>query len=101
LNFRPYNNRKFRKNHTYFSRGGSRPTFGHFTTVLADNGSRHLVVINKVDTEKEILFYHDPYDGAEKVANWGKFSAAWDGPVYQADPIQLAGHAFWGMSLTL
>jgi hypothetical protein len=68
---------------------------------LADEGPGHFVVIYGIDTEKELLFYHDPYDGAEKVASWEEFSIAWDGPVDQGDPLQQEGYAFWGMSLTI
>jgi hypothetical protein len=68
---------------------------------LADEGPGHFVVIYGIDTEQETLFYHDPYDGAEKEASWEEFSIAWDGPVDQGDPIQPQGYAFWGMSLTI
>jgi hypothetical protein len=68
---------------------------------LADEGPGHFVVIYGIDTEQELLFYHDPYDGAEKVASWEEFSTAWDGPVDQGDPLQPQGYSFWGMSLTI
>jgi uncharacterized protein YvpB len=66
---------------------------------LADEGPGHFVVIYGIDTEHNLLFYHDPYDGAEKVASWEEFSTAWDGPVDQGDPLQPQGFTFWGMSL--
>jgi uncharacterized protein YvpB len=66
---------------------------------LADEGPGHFVVIYGIDTEEQILFYHDPYDGAEKTASWEKFSVAWDGPVDLGDPLQPQGHQFWGMAL--
>jgi uncharacterized protein YvpB len=66
---------------------------------LADEGPGHFVVIYGIDTEHNLLFYHDPYDGAEKVASWEEFSTAWDGPVDRGDPLQPQGFTFWGMSL--
>jgi hypothetical protein len=68
---------------------------------LADEGPAHFVVIYGIDIEQQILFYHDPYDGAEKAASWEEFSVAWDGPVDLGDPLQPQGHRFWGMSVTV
>jgi uncharacterized protein YvpB len=66
---------------------------------LADEGPAHFVVIYGIDIEQQNLFYHDPYDGAEKAASWEEFSIAWDGPVDMGDPLQPQGHQFWGMSV--
>lgn len=67
---------------------------------LAEEGLGHFVVIYGIDPEGETIFYHDPYDGAEREASWEAFSLAWDGPVDRGDPLQPQGHAFWGMSLS-
>jgi hypothetical protein len=67
---------------------------------LADEGPGHFVVIYGIDIEGDFLYYHDPYDGAERVASWEEFSIAWDGPVDLGDPLQPQGHVFWGMSLS-
>jgi uncharacterized protein YvpB len=82
------------------SLAAGQPIIADIVWHLADEGPGHFVVIYGIDTKQEILFYHDPYDGAERVASWEEFSVAWDGPVDQGDPIQPQGYAFWGMSLT-
>jgi hypothetical protein len=79
--------------------GAGQPIIADIVWRLADEGPGHFVVIYGIDTKQEILFYHDPYDGAEKEASWEAFSVAWDGPVDQGDPLQPNGYAFWGMSL--
>lgn len=68
---------------------------------LADEGPGHFVVIYGIDIEQQILFYHDPYDGAEMAASWKQFSSAWDGPVDLGDPLQPQGYRFWGMSVSI
>lgn len=68
---------------------------------LADEGLGHFVVIYGIDVEQQIVYYHDPYDGAEMAASWEKFSAAWDGPVDLGDPLQPEGHFFWGMTVSI
>jgi len=68
---------------------------------LADEGPGHFVVIYGIDIDEQILFYHDPYDGAEKAASWDEFSVAWDGPVDLGDPLQPQGHRFWGMAVAV
>jgi uncharacterized protein YvpB len=77
-----------------------KPIIADIVWRLADEGPGHFVVIYGIDIEQEMLFYHDPYDGAEKTASWEEFSIAWDGPVDLGDPIQPQGYQFWGMSLT-
>jgi hypothetical protein len=58
----------------------------------------HFVVIYGVDVGKQIVYYHDPYRGPDKYATWDEFSVSWGGPVDKGDPLQPAGHKFWGMS---
>jgi len=78
-----------------------RPIIADIVWRLADEGPGHFVVIYGIDTEKQMLFYHDPYDGAEMAASWEQFSAAWDGPVDLGDPLQPQGFQFWGMSVSI
>jgi uncharacterized protein YvpB len=66
---------------------------------LADVGPGHFVVIYGVDVSTEQIYYHDPYDGAEMVADWEDFANAWEGPIDVGDPLQPQGHHFWGMEI--
>lgn len=68
---------------------------------LAVEGPAHFVVIYGIEIEQQNLFYHDPYDGAEKEASWEEFSVAWDGPVDLGDPLHPQGHQFWGMAVAV
>jgi uncharacterized protein YvpB len=83
------------------SLAAGRPIIVDIVWRLADEGPAHFVVIYGIDIAQQILFYHDPYDGAEKAASWDQFSVAWDGPVDLGDPLQPQGHRFWGMSVSI
>jgi uncharacterized protein YvpB len=83
------------------SLAAGRPIIADIVWRLADEGPGHFVVIYGIDPEQQMLFYHDPYDGAEMAASWVQFSAAWDGPVDVGDPLQPQGFRFWGMSVSI
>jgi uncharacterized protein YvpB len=83
------------------SLAAGRPIIADIVWRLADEGPGHFVVIYGIDPEQQMLFYHDPYDGAEMAASWEQFSTAWDGPVDRGDPLQPQGFRFWGMSVSI
>jgi uncharacterized protein YvpB len=83
------------------SLAAGQPIIADIVWRLADDGPGHFVVIYGIDVEGKIIYYHDPYDGAEMAASWEKFSAAWDGPVDLGDPLQPEGHRFWGMAVSM
>jgi hypothetical protein len=77
------------------------PVIADIVWRLADEGPAHFIVIYGVNVEEQILYYHDPYDGAEKEASWEQFSTAWDGPLDMGDPLQPQGHRYWGMGVAM
>jgi len=81
------------------SLASGRPIIADIVWRLADEGPGHFVVIFGIDTTRQTLTYHDPYDGADMTASWEDFTAAWDGPVDRGDPLKPEGHRFWGMEI--
>ena len=79
------------------SRG--QPVIADVTWRLEVGGTGHFVVIYGIDRDNKIVYYHDPYDGANLSASWDEFSAAWNGPVDAGDPLQPGGHRSWAMAL--
>jgi uncharacterized protein YvpB len=76
-----------------------RPVIADILWRQGTNGTGHFVVIYGVDLANEIVFYHDPFDGARQEASWKEFSAAWHTIVDAGDPLQPAGHNGWGMAM--
>jgi len=65
-----------------------------------DGGSiGHFVVIFGVDREQELIYYHDPLEGAKLIVPWETFSQRWAGPVDVGDPTFLEGFQYWGMEV--
>jgi uncharacterized protein YvpB len=59
----------------------------------------HFVVIFGVDIDQELIYYHDPIDGANQLTSWTHFSQRWKGPVDVGDPTYLQGFEYWGMEV--
>ena len=76
-----------------------RPIIADITWRLMEGGPGHFVVIYGVDSDAEMVYYHDPYDGAARAATWEAFSGSWDGPVDVNDPLQPEGHRSWGVAI--
>lgn len=74
-----------------------RPLIADILWRLGSNGTGHFVVIYGVDLQKEMVYYHDPFDGARQESTWKEFSAAWHTTVDTGDPLKPAGHTGWGM----
>ncbi len=75
------------------------PVIADVTWRLVPGGTGHFVVIYGIDRQNQIVYYHDPYDGADLSASWDEFLAAWNGPVDAGDPLQPDGHRSWAMAL--
>jgi len=83
----------------YDALSNGQPVIADVTWRLEPGGTGHFVVIYGIDREKKMVYYHDPFDGANQSASWDQFSASWNGPVDAGDPLQPAGHRSWGMAL--
>ncbi len=81
------------------SLNSGRPLIADIAWQMQDWGPGHFVVIFGIDPARQTVTYHDPYDGADQTVSWAEFSAAWDGPVDQYDPLQPEGHRFWAMGI--
>jgi uncharacterized protein YvpB len=85
----------------YDALASGRPVIADVTWRLRSGGSGHFVVIYGIDTVRQSIIYHDPYDGPARESTWSAFSASWNGPVDLGDPLQPDGHRAWGMSVTI
>ncbi len=83
----------------YAALADGRPVIVDVTWGLVPGGSAHFVLVDGLDPEKKIVYYHDPYSGPSRSASWTRFSASWAGPVDLGDPLRPAGHRFWGVAL--
>ncbi len=83
----------------YDALNAGHPVIADVTWQLVPGGSGHFVVIYGIDRENKIVYYHDPYDGADQTASWDAFSASWNGPVDAGDPLQPAGYHNWAIAL--
>jgi hypothetical protein len=83
----------------YQAIASGRPVIADVTWGLVPGGSGHFVLVYGVDPQTKQVYYHDPYSGPSRSASWNVFSASWSGPVDVGDPLQPAGHPFWGASL--
>ena len=59
----------------------------------------HFVVIYGLDTERQEVYYHDPYNGAARTAGWAEFAASWNNTVDVGDPLQPEGHQGNGITI--
>lgn len=59
----------------------------------------HFVVIYGIDPDSNMVYYHDPYDGAALSASWDDFSYRWSFTVDVGDPLQSGGYSRWGMAI--
>lgn len=59
----------------------------------------HFVVIYGIDPENQVVYYHDPYNGAGLSATWESFNARWSHTVDVGDPLQSGGYTRWGMAI--
>jgi hypothetical protein len=59
----------------------------------------HFVVIYGIDPENQVIYYHDPYNGAGLSASWEDFHSRWSHTVDVGDPLQAGGYTRWGMAL--
>ncbi len=83
----------------YDALSSGHPVIADVTYRLEPGGSGHFVVIYGIDLDQKLVYYHDPFDGADLTASWEEFAASWNGPVDAGDPLQPAGHRTWGMAL--
>ncbi len=84
----------------YDALSNGHPVIADVTWQLVPGGTGHFVVIYGIDRQNKIVYYHDPYDGADQSASWDVFSASWNGPVDAGDPLQPAGHHNWAIALS-
>jgi uncharacterized protein YvpB len=77
------------------------PVIADVTVDLRPGATGHFVVIYGISVSRQMVYYQDPYRGANKTAKWNRFSASWGGThglrVDHGDPLQPRGHSFWGM----
>ncbi len=83
----------------YESLQNGQPVIADVTWRLVPGGTGHFVVIYGIDRENKLVYYHDPFEGADQSASWDEFSASWNGPVDAGDPLQPSGHNSWAMSV--
>ncbi len=83
----------------YDALSAGHPVIADVTWQLVPGGTGHFVVIYGIDRQNKIVYYHDPYDGADQTASWDTFSVSWSGPVDAGDPLQPAGYHNWAIAL--
>lgn len=67
-------------------------------TKMELSGFGHFVVVYGLDLDENLVYYQDPYEGANKEVEWDTFDEVWQSKIDKNDPLQPEGHVRWGMS---